>query len=421
MANTASTLTELDDLAKDYYTNYWAPQMAQGKPLKAQLDQCEEWEFSGREMVFGLKLETGGGAANAGSGKTLPENADGKYDQARVSTVRTYVRLALDLHAAEISKSKKGSFKPFLEEKIDDRMKAMTNEVNRQMFCAGDGKLAVTGSGTASATQTLTLAYGVTNGGNPARHIFQGDQLAFFQSDATPIGTRKVSSVTATLGGASASVVLASTITSTTDGFVSKATADTTNYDATEANGLLAAFTQSGNFQNVPVAGNYSAVKLTNSGTLRDVSDNVVMTGFSAVQALTDEAPNLIVTRPGIVQKYSEVFLPIRRIDGQDVKLKGGYRPLSVFQHAGGEAPILTDVDCPGARLFGLNTSYIKKIDMVGEQWADKDGAFLNRITDQDGVEGYMRKYWQLAWQRLNCHFLIEDLNDVATADRVRA
>lgn len=421
MANTASTLTELDDLAKDYYTNYWAPQMAQGTPLKAQLDQVEEWEFSGREMVFGLKLETGGGVANAGAGKTLPENADGSYDQARVSPVRTYARLALDLFAAEISKSKHGSFKPFLEEKMDDRMKALVKECNRQMFSAGDGKLAVTATGTASATQTLTLAYGVTNGGNPAKHIYKGDNLAFYQSDGTLIGRRKVNSKTATLGGASASVVLASTITSIDGGFVSKATADDSNYDYAEANGLLAGFVQSGNFQSVPVAGTYQALKLTNSGTLRDISDNVVMTGFTSTQALSDEVPNLIVTRPGIVQNYSEVFLPIRRIDGQETALKGGYKPMSVFQHAAGEAPILTDVDCPGARLFGLNTSYLKKIDMVGEQWADKDGATLNRISDQDGVEGYIRKYWQLAWQRLNCHFLIEDINDVATADRTHS
>ena len=99
------------------------------------------------------------------------------------------------------------------------------------------------------------------------------------------------------------------------------------------------------------------------------------MTGFTSAQALSDEVPNLLVTRPGIVQKYSEVFLPIRRIDGQETQLKGGYKPLSVFQHAAGEAPILQDVDCPGARVFGLNTNYLKKLDLVGEEWASFDGA----------------------------------------------
>lgn len=421
MAVTPSTLTELDDLAKDYYTNYWAPQMAMGTPLKAQLDQVENWEFSGKDLIFGLKLETGGGAANAGAGKALPDNADGEYDQARVRPVRTYSRLALDNYAIEVSKKKHGSFKPMLEEKMDDRMKALVKECNRQLFCAGDGKLAMTGSGTASATQTLSLAYGVTNGGQPAKFVYNGDQLAFYDNAGVLIGTRKVTGKTATLGAATCTVTLASTITSITNGWVSKATSNTDNTIETECNGLLAAFVQSGNFQSVPVAGTYQALVLSNSGTLRDINDNVVMTAFTSTQALSDEVPNLIVTRPGIIQKYSEVFLPIRRIDGQDVTLKGGYKPMSVFQHAAGEAPILTDVDSPGARLFGLNTTYLKKLDMVGEEWASMDGASLTRITDQDGVEGYIRKYWQLAWQRLNCHFMITDINDVATADRTHS
>lgn len=421
MSVTASTLTELDDLAKDLYTNYYAPQMAMGTPLKAQLDQVEEWDFSGREMVFGLKLETGGGVANAGAGKSLPDNADGTYDQARVSPVRTYARLALDLFAAEISKQKKGSFRPFLQEKMDDRMKALVKDCNRQLFGDGTGKLAMTGTGAASATQTLSKAYGATNGGNPAKHIYKGDNLAFYDNAGSLIGKRKVTAKTATLGAATVAVTLASTITSITDGWVAKATSDDDNYAFGEANGLLSAFVQSGSFQSVPVAGTYAALVLTNSGTLRDISDTTVMTGFTSTQALSDEVPNLIVTRPGIIQKYSEIFLPIRRIDGQEVQLRGGYKPMSVFQHAAGEAPILTDVDCPGARLFGLNTTYLKKIDMVGDEWAAQDGATLNRISDQDGVEGYIRKYWQLAWQKLNCHFMVEDINDIATADRTHS
>ena len=52
---------------------------------------------------------------------------------------------------------------------------------------------------------------------------------------------------------------------------------------------------------------------------------------------------------------------------------------------------------------------------------AAQDGATLNRISDQDGVEGYIRKYWQLAWQKLNCHFMVEDINDIATADRTHS
>jgi len=419
MAVTPSTLTELTDVAKDYYTSYWAPQMAKGTPLKAQLDQLESWEFSGRKIIFGMKLETGGGVSNAGANSSLPGNADGTYDQGEVTLIRTYARLALDMFAAEISKSKKGSYKEFIAEKMDDRMSALVKECNRQLFCAGDGKLAITGTGAASATQTLSLAYGVTNGGNPIKHVYKGDVLAFYDNAGVIIDRRTVTAKSATSGAATGTVTLNSSITSITNGWVSKSTADSDNDATGEVAGLLTGVAQSGTFQAVSIGTTYQALRLHNSGTLRDISDNVVMTGFTSTQALSDEVPNLIVTRPGIVQQYSEIFLPIRRIDGQDTALKGGYKPVAVFQHAAGEAPILTDVDCPGARLFGINTNYLKKIDLLGEQWANYDGAELVRVTDKDAAEGYIRKYWQLVWQKLNCHFVIEDINDVSTADRV--
>ena len=43
-----------------------------------------------------------------------------------------------------------------------------------------------------------------------------------------------------------------------------------------------------------------------------------------------------------------------------------------------------------------------------------RSGAQFTRVTDQDGAEGYIRKYWQNGWLRLNCHFILEDIIDVA-------
>jgi hypothetical protein len=142
---------------------------------------------------------------------------------------------------------------------------------------------------------------------------------------------------------------------------------------------------------------------------------------FNSIHAQCEEVPNLTMTRPGIIQKYSEIFLPIRRIDGQDVQLKGGYKPMAAIQHAGGTSPVIGDIDCPGARLFALNTKYVKNLDLLGEEWASYDGAQFTRVTDQDALEGYMRKYWNVAWQRLNCHGVASDLNDVGTIDRLHS
>src|SRR5688572_19423475 len=109
MAVTPTTITELTDLAKDYFSNVYRPLYNPEVPLKAQFARLERFEFTGKKFIFGVKTDVGGGAANAGANKSLPEADEGKYDQGETSLVRTYTRMALDLFVVEITKSRSGS------------------------------------------------------------------------------------------------------------------------------------------------------------------------------------------------------------------------------------------------------------------------------------------------------------------------
>jgi hypothetical protein len=103
---------------------------------------------------------------------------------------------------------------------------------------------------------------------------------------------------------------------------------------------------------------------------------------------------------------------------GQDIELKGGYKPTSGIQHAGGVIPILEDLDAPESRIFLLNTESFRMADLIGSEWFDGDGASFTRITDKDGIEGYIRKYWQLITVMRNANAVIEDLNDYSAISR---
>lgn len=414
MAQTPALVSDLNDLAKDYYTEVYQPQENTATALKAQFSRLEGFQYAGRVAIFGIKLRTGGGAANASGNKTLPAAQYGAFDQAQARVVRTYTRMAVDMFAATVTKMQKGSYRPFVAELMEDRLTAHDKEVNRQMFSAGDGKLALTPTGAAATTQTLGSDYGVTNGGAGARHVTEGDVLAFYNTGPTLIDRRTITSV----DHANNTVSFTGSLTSVTGGFVAKATSDTDHYVDGEALGLLAAAAQSGSFENITKGGQWLMNEIANSGTLRDVSDALVMQAIGTAKARSGEFPNLAVCRPGVVLKYSEVFLPIRRINGQDIQLKGGYKPMGVVQSASGDMPILEDIDAPNSRVFFLNTKYIKLIDLTGTEWADDDGAQFARIEDKDGIEGYLRKYWGVAWTRLNCHTVLSDLNDIAGLDR---
>jgi len=433
MAATPNTLTDLNNLAKDYWTSIYAQAANPEVPLKAQFGRLENAQFTGRVWIFGVKTMIGGGSANAGANTNLPAASVGQYSQGQVNVVRTYTRMALDGLAIEVTKKQSGSFRPALAEVMSDRLQAHDLEVNRQMFCGATLGVAQVSTGANSTTQTVVNGdYGFggalsapANGGTGTRHLYINDVVQFYScvsGVANAVRAGGPFTVTGVNHSTQTFTVSGGTPNTTTGDLVVRATATTDNTVAGEAAGLSAAIYDSGTFETInpsTVGQAWKAVRLNNSGTLRDISDSLVMQTIETVRARSRMTPDLAVCRPGIVLKYSEIFLPLRRLDGQDVQLKGGYKPMAAILHAGGAIPVIGDNDCPNSRLFFVNTSAVKLADVVGTDWADMDGAVFDRVVDKDAIEGYLRKYWNLAWIQRNAHGVIEDLNDISGLDKV--
>lgn len=414
-AVTPATMAELTDLAKSYYSDVYVPQYNPEAVLKAQFAKLENAIFTGKEWIFGMKKGVGGGASNAGANKSLPDAASGTFDQGKANVVRTYTRMALDALAIEVTKKRDGSYRPALAEIMSDRLEAHDLESNRQLWCNGDGKMALIG-GTpgASATQTLQKDYGLTNGGPGTRHAYEGDTLAVYTTGGVLIGRKVVLSIDHDAG----TVEFDSSITTTaTTNFVTKSTADDDNYTAGEVAGLAKAISTTSPYQDI-TDNVWRSIVNSNSGTLRPLTDGMVMTMFAKIRARSRKTPNLIATTPGVILKYSEVFLPLRRIDGQETQLKGGYKPIKEIIHGGGNTPVIEDVDCPSSRMFFITTSSFCMADLVGTEWADLDGAQFDRVTGKDAIEGYIRRYWQLIGKQRNANGVIEDLEEVSIERR---
>lgn len=416
MPATPTLLAEINDIAKDYYSDVYVNTTNPETPLKNAISKLENFEYTGRKFIFAIKTRIGGGAANAGGNRTLPEAQEGTYDQGEETTVRTYTRMAADLHMLEVTKKSKGSYRPAMAELMEDRLQAHDLEVNRQMFCNGDGKAALVG-GTpgASATQTLANDYGVTNGGAGTRHVHVGDVLAFYTVANALIGRRTVTAVDRDAN----TVTLDSTITTTaTTNYVAKSTADDDNRNAGEARGLLAGVNRTAALHTIPATDTWRALVSNNSGTLRPLTDSLVMTMVARIRTTSRKTPNLAIAREGVVLRYTELFLPLRRIDGQDEQIVGGYKAVATIQYSGGSIPVMTDPDMPNNRLMLINTSAVGVLDLLGTEWANADGVQFDRITDKDGIEGYLRKYWGLAYTQRNAHGVIEDVEDIPEIDR---
>lgn len=424
MAITTTDLSDLTDLAKDYFSNIYVKAVNPNVPLKASLGRLQNLEYQGKKLIWGLKLSNGGGASNAGAGKSLPPSAAGRYDQAEVTAKRTYVRMGLDLFALEVTKAKGGSFKPALAEVMEDRLTAMDFEINRQMYGNGDGQVFGITTGAASATQTPGTGtagavgdYGTVNGGPGTKHVYVDDMLAFYSNDGLTLrGRRTVTAVDHAAG----TITVDSSVTTSNGDWATRSTADTDSFTAGDVTGLLKSIASSGTLYGVPADyQGWKAISLSNGGTLRSVSDTLVMQAVETIRVRSGMVPDLIATTPGIVLRYSELFLPLRRIDGQQAQLVGGYKPLYEVLVGGGAIPVIADGDCPAYRMFFLNTNCIRMADLVGTQWADMDGATFRQVVDQDGIEAYIRKYWELAVTQRNAHGILKDIEDTIAISKI--
>ena len=417
MSATPTVLADINNLAKDFFSNVYIQAQNLEVPLKAQFQTLQNALFTGRVWIFGVKMQVGGGSANAGANFSLPPAAHGTYDQGQANLARTYTRMALDNLAIEVTKMQQGSYRPALAETMSDRLEAHDLEVNRQLFCNGDGKVTSVSS-IAGAVITAGTDFDVTNGGLGVRHVTPGDMVAFYSSNmSTKRGTANVLSKDPVAGTFTVDAVPGGTVA--TD-VVVKATPDTDNFVAGEALGLLASIqgASGSNFENIPSSGRWTSYTDTNGGTLRQLTDPMVLQAIESIRASSRKVPNLAVCRPGVSLQYSEQFLPLRRIMGQDVELKGGFKPVTALIFAGGYIPVLGDLDCPNSRLFLINTDSFRMADLIGTGWFDGDGAQFLRITDKDAIEGFIRKYWNLITVQRNANGVIADLQDVTTIER---
>lgn len=415
--SSSAAVDDVTTLLKELWTDFYTDATPWGTPLKAQFGKLSNANFAGSKWIFATKTAWGGGSANAEPGKSLPPSANGTVANGEMEVVSTYTRLGVSGLRMAVSKTNRGAFKQELAFAMDDRMKMHDKEVNRQLFCNADGVLTVIPTGVNSATQTpgtgvggLAGDYGAINAGSGMKHIFPGDELAFYESDGTSfIARQTVTSVTDT------TFTLAGAVTTTNGAIVTRATADTDNITAGEANGLLAACQDSGEFEGIDPATYgqaWKAIVQSNGGTLRPITNPLVLHTITQIRTRSRQTPNLAVTSPGIPLKYSEQFLPLQRIDGQDVQLKGGYKPLVAILTAGAPIPVIDDPDAPNSRLFFITTSTVQMADVLGTDWLDDDGQMLVRIVGQDGVEATVRKYWNVAWLQRNALGVVTDIED---------
>jgi hypothetical protein len=387
------TLTTADAILKDLYVGPIVEQLNYKTFLLDQIERdSDSLDHTGRRAVWPVHKSGNRGRGSFGDGGQLPTAGQQAWTDAIIPIRYHAYAISVSDAAIEGSKRSEGAFINILEAETKGVARDMRKDINRQVFGAGTGVLAVnanssvTGSGTTGSPYLLTA--------DSVQYVKVGDLVDVIK---TADGTTGV-------GGTGLTVIARNTSTkvlSLTGTLTTPASVDATygvylkgSY-GNEMDGLrnIVGTSRTLHSINSATAGNEfwnagssaSASSATAGESLfEQMADNVGQNGNGEV--------DVFLTTRGVRRRLADTYSSQKRYnDARAVDVHGGYTAIMV-----NEIPVISDDDCPKGYAFGLNKDSFKWFQQAGPSWLEsKDGTIFQ--LQPGGSLGTYNATW-LAW-----------------------
>lgn len=392
-------LTAATNVLKEYYLPPVRNMLNEKILLWHRIKKNRE-DFEGGLGVIPLRTGRNNGVGARGEGETLPTAGNQAYNRATFKPTYQYGRLQVSGPVIKQTKSDEGAFIRAIDSEMKGLSKDFIRDFNRQLFITGRGDLAtVTASaGFVGSRKTFTVSTG--NGAGGTRWIQNGMRLMIHREDTdAAINSGIVVSTTTTSFTTSGSTgAVGSTAVPVRHNSFAREMFGLFDIVSTANPSIPAAGTMPAraNFGNIDRSNRFwQANILSNSGTLRNLSLELMDEMRDTVDVEGDGETTLIIGDHNIVRSYARLMTPDRRFptaDGQAIDLDGGYKALSYDN-----IPVVKDRDCHPNRLYFLDESTFMFFEASELEWMDKDGAILNRVANTDAYEATLYSYVELA------------------------
>lgn len=415
----AADRTTLDEALKDFFLPLLAENLNNNNLMENQVVSGYD-QVSGRKAVFAIHTQRNSGVGARPELGALPTAGNQSYKQANVGLATLVGRISISSKAIRTMTGGDGAY--VLEPQAE--LEGLENDLNRDKariwFGTGDGVLANTDATTSSTT--VNIADGDLAKTN---HLAVGTVVDIGTvADPTAVASdRTINTVNENDSGEVTSIVIsgAEVTTATTDrvfraGSGGEMTEGGLTYGV-EPNGLGNIVNDTGALHDIDPADDpiWESHVNDNAGTLRDLSDAILMSVAHRVFRNSGAQPSLVITTDGALRDYGDSLVSLKR-SNDTVDLKGGFSGLKVAIGGGGKDMTVTwDRDVASGLAFAINTdpNALKfHTTQQGWQWADEDGAVLSRVAGQMEYEAHVLQDVQLATAHRNRHARIEDLND---------
>lgn len=370
---------------------------------------------NGKQVQFDTHIGRNSGIGARGIREVLPTAGAQKYAQANLYLKNLYGTIEVDGQLFEQAAENYQAFINVVDNEIKGLKKDLAQDLNRQVYGDGTGKLATVASFsgaviTVDSTNWLVegMIISVRTSAGAARGTFGAGA-----SSATPLVVTAINSNT-TFTVALWTTNGTPTLTGVVSGdIILRASAGTSdaafidNYNK-EWTGLGAIVKATGTLHGIDPTTNsaWVAKEYTSVGSLTELG--LIQT----VQAVDKKGGDVDVflASPGVFNAYWSLLTSLRRFN-DTASLTGGQRSFT-FTAAGKDIAFVSDFAAPAGTLYALSSKELVVNRKKDWSWMDRDGSMWTRGAGTDSYAATLYQYSELGTYRRNAHAVMSGITE---------
>lgn len=356
-----------------------------------------ESQVGGKYVTFPIRVGRNAGIGYRNELEQLQDGGQQGYASVRVGLKYGYGRSRISGQTMDLVDSNYQAFANAMNLEMQGLKDDILKDTNRIFYGDGTGSLGAVPTGATGNTFTATNPQYLEKG--QVVDIGTAAQLA---GGTAPMVTRNITAVNYasgvfTVDGASGTVANTSIVVRTGDYL-------------REPNGLGSIVTSSGALFNVDpsTVPQWAAVVDGNSGTLRSLSEGLMITDVDAVRRNGGKT-SLILMSLGVRRAYFNLLSQQRRYPSTTT-FEGGFQGLAFSN--GREIPCVEDVDMPVHTMYGIDETSLTIYREKPWDFMQQDNHIWKWVQNFDAYEAILYQYWEIGVNRRNANFVMQDITE---------
>lgn len=420
MAAGPVTMAVVDNILKEVYEDKLRDQLQSEVVTLRRVEKTSEGvseDVGGKYVRFPIRTSRNHGIGARREFEALPNARTQGYASAQVNLAYLYGSVQLTGQTFELAERNPQAFASALQSELDGLKEVLAKDMNRQVYGTSLGELgvAVTGSTT---TIVMPNEKGIYFEQDMLINIWDASAVAFHTS-ATGNPEFVISSVTKTATDTTVTFTPASSAAVAVSDSARRAGSSIDATTGKEIVGLREIVRNTGTLFNIDPTTTtvWKSEVDSNSGTNRALTEGRMIQMVDRLR-VNGCRPSVIFTTLGVRRSYFNLLSQQREFVNTK-SFTGGFEGLA-FAGAGGEIPVIEDVDCPANRMFFVSEKELKLyqagdwgfMNRDGSNWQRTVGVSNGSVGMFDAYHSTMFKYCQLGTHRRNAHGVIEDVTE---------